>query len=197
MLNHNKSTLSTVKKPDPLSELDWAFLFTDPYLLRILLSDIEHLFKHRNRTLHVKDSFEVFFSYKGYNPMPRKKADQNGQKPNDENRSQALLGWVNVTILDEHTPEIERLSSDLVKVATGLLELVAQGFDVSCKWTDGGKSCMACIIGRVSDGKDGRAGVSAFASNPADATAALLFKYYVLLDGQLPSPGESRERKYR
>jgi len=107
-----------------------------------------------------------------------------------------LLGWINVRIADEDTPEIERLLTDPGDLAGELVAFVQRGFDIGVKWQDGGKSVMAYLIGQCSDDPSGSVGLSAFGEDAWSSVACLVFKYYVRLGEQLPKPENSGVRRF-
>lgn len=189
--------LTNLKTPVWEQNLDWRFLFTSAGVMYRVSWFIAFLEKFPKSSMHWNEISAALFKYEGYETMPRKGQKKNEQGTNNFGSGAPLLGWINVSLMDDDYPEIERIAADRGKLSAGILELAERGCDFGCKWQDNGQSFMAYLIGNVADRETGRVGLSAFASSPADAIGALLYKYFGKLDGTLTSPVTSARPRFR
>lgn len=126
----------------------------------------------------------------GCYPMAKAKAKQNGKYEN-------ALTWCNVTLSDEDGLIIEQWDISDGELFAGIMELQITGHSFTAKAATDGDGFTAFAIG-VSDNCDNLGkGLSAFASNPRDATKVLLHKHFGMCGGIWPSPDASKTRKFR
>lgn len=103
--------------------------------------------------------------------------------------------WVNVGLDESAAVQCEKLADDVEALATGFINLVGLGLDVSLKKGEKGEY-MACLFGPGTDGK--RLGLSSWGGTYADAIAGLLIKFHVVLDSSLEGlSGKTEPSRFR
>lgn len=129
--------------------------------------------------------------------MPRKKGSYNGStngSPN-ANHSGTLRGndvkWFNRRLTPEDLNELERADASLDFLLARIVELVDDGHGVSLKSTDRGASRSCTIIGSDLHNPGVSYGVSGFGGNLRDALLTAVYKYDVLLEGDITNVATS------
>lgn len=117
--------------------------------------------------------FEAFMSRKS---KSNGSVTNNGSNSSSGTRGDVKWQWANCRLSDEDIAELEQSADDLDYLATCLIALGDDGYGVSIKTLDEGKS-KCVIINRPNYPSNGRTvGVSAFGGNLRDAIVTVLYK---------------------
>jgi len=111
-----------------------------------------------------------------------RKSKSNGTTSNNGNDNRGGKGgdakwvWVNCRLSDEDIAELERSTAEMDYLATCLIALGNDGFGVSIKTVDEGKSKCVTINRPDFPNRGTTVGVSAFGDNLRDAIVTVLYK---------------------
>lgn len=125
--------------------------------------------------------------------MARKRkglVEVNGNVPSKSGTGK--IAWINIKLTEEMENDAAIFSAEPSLCAADFLSLVGEGYDVTLKLSEK-DTFMACAYGTQEDGI--RYGVSAWASTPLDACAALIVKVRRLLENPDDLTAEPPEKK--
>ena len=123
--------------------------------------------------------------------MPRKKGNYNGSTNGTSNTSNngAMRGndvkWFNQRLTAADFSELERADASLDYLLARVVELVDDGHGVSLKSIDKGESRSCTIIRPDLHDSSVAYGLSGFGGSIRDAILTALYKYDVLLEGDI------------
>lgn len=142
-------------------------------------SRLFYLFKRRY--IDNKMFRRIIYDYDWMDIMPKGKADANKSR----NNAGKELIWRNITLTADDKAAIERQlerdDSDFL-LGEGIAALLLQGISLNIKPRPD-NTFIAMGFGTAIDSEGRTMGVSAFANSPDVALHALLYKYFVIMDG--------------
>ena len=122
--------------------------------------------------------------------MPRKKGDPNVNNIVHSNGSKSTSGgndwkWVNCKLSDSDIDVLDSSDSTLEYLATCCLALADDGYGVTIKPVDSGKTICCTLYRPLDDGRGTIVALSSFGGNVRDAILTTLYKLDTYLGGEL------------
>ena len=110
------------------------------------------------------------------------------------------LKWINIKLTDEDYATLEQSEATMEYLATCVLGLCVDGYGISLKPVDNGKSFCCTIIGSAVSGSSGSLALASFAGTVRDVLLVTVYKFDDKLGGsfddadQFLSNGDAQRR---
>lgn len=134
--------------------------------------------------------FYPISTIEGDNLVPRRKSKP-GERPvstQSAGKEGYDLRFINVSIPEDAIGEVEEYLTDLPTLSIQFLGLTSSGAGILVKRKRGSEDWLAMVTFDDPYVAGASCAVTAWGADPASAIAAFLYKWQVILGGQIPSP---------